>query len=254
MAKNQPEHINAPSVVAVVHSSGNMGKSTIARYLLADNMDGAPVFSIEHVNASAFDGVNGVEHLHAKQFSELQDQIMIHDRGVVDVGSSQFSEFAKYMIQERGSHEEFCFIVPAGGQKKQINDTITTIRILGAVGVRPEQIRIVFNNIDMDDVSTLKNDFRALFDYYNANGGFYLNPDAVIFRNDVFDRIKPLNKSLSEVVNDETDWRQIIREANQSGDTETRDHAIRMLSAKRLGISARANLDDVYRSLFHDYR
>lgn len=254
MARNQPESINAPAVVAVVHSSGNMGKSTIARYLLADNMDGAPVFSIENVNTSAFDGVNGVEHLHAKQFRELRDQIMIHERGVVDVGSSEFSEFAKYMAQQHGSYEEFCFIVPAGGQKKQIGDTIITIKVLSAIGAKPEQIRVVFSNIDIDDSATVKSDFATLFDFHRSTESFYINPDAVIYRNEVFDLIKPLKKSLAEVVNDETDWRQKIREANKAGDIESRTYALRMLSARQLGISARNNLDDVYRSLFHDYR
>jgi hypothetical protein len=244
------ESVKAPAVIAVVHSSGNMGKSTIARYLLAPNMNGAPVFSVENRNTSAFEGVNGVEHLVAKQFRHLQDQIMIHERGVVDVGSSEFGDFSKHLMQYYGAHEDFCFIVPAGGRKKQIGDTAITIRMLKKIGVKPDQIRMVFNNIDKDDVDTLESDYQALFNLYDTEGGFILKRRAVIYRNDVFDLIKSIGMDLETILSDETDWREKVREANRAGDIEAQNHALQMIAAKRLAHSAKQNLDIVFVELF----
>lgn len=242
--------IEIPSVVAVVHSSGNMGKSTIARYLLAPNMEGAAVFCVEDQNTSAFDGVNGVEHIVGKQFRTLQDEILISGAAVVDVGSSEFGEFARHLVQYAGSHDDFCFIVPAGGRKKQIGDTILTVKLLAGMGVRPGNIRMVFSNVDREDVATLESDYCALFNFNDTENLFTMKPAAVVYRNEVFDLLKTLGKDLQEVLSDETDWRAKIREAHQLGDRDARGFALQMVAAQRLAVSAKANLDQVYQELF----
>lgn len=251
MSKRQYD-IEVPAVIAVVHSSGNMGKTTIARYLLAANLQDAMIFSMENRNATAFDGVNGVEHLVAKQFRELQDQIWSHERAVVDVGSSEFGGFSKQLIEYAGAQEDFCFVVPAGGRTKQIGDTIFTVKLLKRMGVEAERIRMVFSNIEREDADrhSLEVEYDALFNFHEAEGGFVLNPNAVIYRSEIFDVIRSLGLDLEAVLTDETDWREKIREANRSKDIETRRYALHRLAAKRLAISAKENLDNVFVELF----
>ena len=54
-------------------------------------------------------------------------------------------------------------------------------------------------------------------------------------------------KNVSEIVDDETDYRAMLREAK---DDDAKAHAISMISAQRLAKSAHKNLDDVYLTLF----
>ena len=57
--------------VAVINFSGNVGKTTIARHLLAPRIAGAEVISIESINAD--DGQGGA--LRGNQFGELQEYL-----------------------------------------------------------------------------------------------------------------------------------------------------------------------------------
>ncbi|MEP9532595.1 plasmid stabilization protein, partial [Xanthomonas euvesicatoria] len=63
----------------------------------------------------------------------------------------------------------------------------------------------------------------------------------------IFDRLRTLKKTVSEIVADETDYRAMLREAK---DEDAKAHAISMISAQWLAKSANRNLDDAYKALF----
>lgn len=232
--------------VAVLNFSGNVGKTTVAAHLLSPRMTGAQIFSIESINAGAdADGLE-VEKMKGKKFGELVDQLMPLDTAIVDVGASNVEDFLKLMQQYHGSHEEFdYFVVPVVKEKKQQSDTVNTIRALQKIGIDKKKIRLVFNKVEVDD--SVSSDFAPLFGLAQSEKSFVINESAVIYANEVFERLKGLGKSLGEVVSDKTDYRAKLRtETTQEG----KDFAVQMVAVGRLAVTANKNLDDVFRVLF----
>ena len=122
--------------VAVINFSGNVGKSTVARHLLAPKMNQATVIPVESINS---DGTQD-ETIRGKQFGELQNDLSLLDDVVVDVGASNVEDFISMMKQYEGSHEDYdYFVIPTVPKAKQQRDTISTIEALSDIGVPPEK-------------------------------------------------------------------------------------------------------------------
>lgn len=231
--------------VAVINFSGNPGKTTLADNLIAPRIN-ALKFEIETINTGSADTY--AERLKGKDYGGLQEDLMTLDSAIVDVGASNVEEFIKQMGQFDGSHEEFdYFVVPVVSEKKQQIDTVNTIETLAGLGVPARKIRLVFNKVELEDANDVPRLFVTLFGLHAENKCFTLSPDAVVFKNEIFDRLRPLKKTVSQIVADQTDYRAMLREAK---DEDTKAHAISMISAQRLAKSAHKNLDDVYKVLF----
>jgi hypothetical protein len=232
--------------VAVMNFSGNVGKTTVAGHLLKPRMGNAPIFSIESINAGAdADGLD-VEKMKGKKFGELVDELMPLDAAIVDIGASNVEDFLKLMQQYHGSHEEFdCFVIPVVKEKKVQADTVNTIRALQKLGIDRKRIRMVFNKLEVDDSVT--EDFAPLFGLAESEKSFVIHTDAVIYANEVFERLKAVGKSLGDITADTTDYRAQLRTAT---DASEREHCVRMVALKRLAVTANKNLDDVYLALF----
>ena len=232
--------------VAVLNFSGNVGKTALASNLLKPRMLNASVYAIESINSD--EGSNGVsvEKMRGRHYGELQERLMALDSAIVDVGASNVEEFLKLMQQYHGSHEEFdYFIVPVVKEKKQMADTVNTIRVLSSIGVPRQKIRIIFNMVEMDDV--IEDEFAPLFGLVALEKSFTLNPKAVVYANEVFDKLREIGKSLVEVDADATDYRARLRELH--GDEET-ELCIKMVAIKRLAVTAIKNLDVAFKEVF----
>lgn len=232
--------------VAVMNFSGNVGKTTVAGHLLKPRMGNAPIFSIESINAGAdADGLE-VEKMKGKKFGELVDELMPIDSAIVDVGASNVEDFLKLMQQYNGSHEEFdFFIVPVVKEKKVQADTVNTIRALQKLGIEKNKIRMVFNKVEVDDA--IDDEFAALFGLAESEKSFVVHPEAVIYSNEVFERLKAVGKSLGEITEDTTDYRAQLRQAK---DEDEKEMCIKMVALKRLAVTANKNLDDVFETIF----
>lgn len=233
--------------VCVMNFSGNVGKTTVSGHLLKPRMDDAPIFSVESLNVDATaDGLE-VEKVRGKRFGDLVEQLMMVDDAVIDVGASNVEEFLKLMQQYSGSHEEFdYFLIPTVKEKKQQADTVNTIRALSKLGIPRSKIRLVFNRVEVDE--NVEDEFASLFGLAELEKSFTLKPGAVIYQNEVFERLKSVGKSLDEITSDETDYRAKMREPGIT--QEDKEHCVRMVSLKRLGATAKDNLDGVFKTLF----
>ena len=233
--------------VVVVNFTGNSGKTTISDNLLVPRVGGLR-FAIETINAGASDTASEIERLKGRQFGELSEILLSEDKAVVDVGASNVEDFFKFMAQYDGSHEDIdYFLVPAVPEKKQQVDTINTIKTLAALGVSPKKILVVFNKVQIDDADDMPQTFAALLGFHEMEKKFTLKRDAVIYSNEVFERLRALKMNVAQVLEDTTDYREQMRLAT---DQEGKDRAKRMISAQRLAKSAWRNLDQVYASLF----
>lgn len=231
--------------VAVMNFSGNVGKTTVAGHLLKPRMGNAPIFSIESINAGAdADGLE-VEKMKGKKFGELVDELMPIDSAIIDVGASNVEDFLKLMQQYDGSHEEFdFFVVPVVKEKKVQADTVNTIRALQKLGIEKKKIRIVFNKVEIDD--SVDDEFAALFGLAESEKSFVVRREAVIYSNEVFERLKAVGKSLGDITSDDTDYRAQLRQAT---DEDEKEMCVKMVALKRLAVTANKNLDDVFKAL-----
>lgn len=232
--------------VAVMNFSGNVGKTTVAGHLLKPRMGDAQIYSIESINSGAdADGLD-VEKMKGKKFGELVDELMQRDSAIIDIGASNVEDFLKLMQQYDGSHEEFdYFVIPVVKEKKVQADTVNTIRALQKLGIEKKRIRLVFNKVEVDD--SVADEFAALFGLAESEKSFVVKPEAVIYLNEVFERLKAVGKSLGEITSDETDYRAKLKTAT---DEDEKELCVRMVALKRLAVTANKNLDDVFKALF----
>ena len=237
--------------LCVINFSGNVGKTTIAAHLLKPRMNDAQVFSVESLNSGIEnDGVEDAEIIKGKRFGDLANEILVADDAIVDVGASNVEDFLILMNQYSGSHEDYDFyIIPTVGQKKQLTDTISTIKTLSEMGIPLEKIRIVFNRVEPDEVDDL-DAFASLIGFHSTNPIFTFNEKAVVLINDIYDGLKKVNKTLGDLVADKTDFKAIIRDKKTN--PKDKDHALNMLALQRLSLGANKNLDAAYQALFQD--
>jgi hypothetical protein len=135
--------------LAVINYSGNVGKTTVARHLLAPRMPDCQVVAVESINADDGQPVT----IRGRQFAQLQEFLQSVDNVVVDIGASNVEELLKLMRRYQDSQEDFDgFIVPTVPARKQQQDTAATLAELARIGVPPDRLRVVFNQVD-DDIA-----------------------------------------------------------------------------------------------------
>lgn len=227
--------------VAVLNFSGNVGKSLVARHLIAPRINNPEVFSIETINS---DGHG--ERLKGRDYVNLQEYMMTIDNAVVDVGASNVEDFIKVMTEYHGSHQDFdYFVVPVTADVKQQQDTIGTLDALHALGVPGKKVRLVFNMLAVDD--NPEKLFAGLYRYAAETKNVVIKSEAAILKLDVFQKLKGIDKSISEIVADQTDYRAMIQSAK---DPEEKQGYTRMVLLQRGAITANNNLDAVFKALF----
>jgi len=228
--------------VAVINFSGNVGKSTVARHLLAPRMNQATVIPVESINS---DGTQD-EAIKGRQFGELQEALALLDDAVVDVGASNVEDFVNLMRQYQGSHEDYdFFVVPTVPKSKQQRDTISTIDALSDIGIPAKKIRLGFNMVEMDE--SPERLFSGLFEYQASAKSFVLKPDAVVRVNDIYGKLKGAEQGIGDILNDPTDFKEKIKTAK---DNDEKLHFAQLLAVKRLAAGVAQEHDAVFKTLF----
>ena len=228
--------------VAVINFSGNVGKSSIAHYCLAPRLD-CSVVSIESINSTEKSDIT----LRGKESEELQTELLMHDVLVFDVGASNIEDFIDSISQFEGGIDEFdSFVVPTVPVKKQQQDTLETIEQLNELGVDKDRIKVVLNQYDAKSGS-IEGQFSKIFSDHSRFDNFELSKDAYLPHHLFFDAFQRDNRSFDEVLEDDTDYRQMIAE------TEDRDKKIsyaRKIGLKKLARGINNDLSRVYSVLF----
>jgi hypothetical protein len=227
--------------IAVISFSGNVGKSTIARHLLAPRIPGVRVISIESLNA----GDGGGDVIRGRQFAELQDFLQLTDNVVVDIGASNVEELLQLMGRYHGSHEDFdVFVVPTVPARKQQQDTIATLVALARLGVQPQSIRIVFNGLQDD--GPLGEEFAPLLAFLRHTPLARVNLACQLHYNEVFGLLNGLGTDLASLVADTTDFKRLIAQAPQR---EERLALARRLALHRLACGVVPALEACFTAL-----
>lgn len=230
--------------VAVINFSGNVGKSTVARHLLAPRIPDATVIAVETINS---DGDADAEAIKGKQFAMLSEALALAEGGVVvDVGASNVEEFLAQMKQYAGSHEDFDFyVVPVVPARKQQRDTLNTIDALAELGIPAKKIRLLFNQVEPEDLPA--NVFSGLFSYHQAEKNFTLRDDAVMHVSDIYSKLQGPDGDIKAILADDADYKELIKTSADAG--EKLAYAQR-LAVRRLASGVNAELDAVFKTLF----
>jgi hypothetical protein len=227
--------------VAVISFSGNVGKTTIARHLLAPRMHGAKVISIESINA----GEDEDHVIRGRQFAELQEYLQVVDDVVVDIGASNIEDLLALMRRYRGSHEDFdMFIVPTVPAGKQQRDTMATLAELSRLGIPADKVRVLFNMVE--DGTDIERTFEPVLAFLRLTPVARVSLDCRLGINEIYGRVNGSGADLAALAADPTDYKALIAAATDS--TERLALAQR-LATRRLASGVVPELDACFAAL-----
>ena len=227
--------------IAIINFSGNVGKTTITRHLLAPRIKDAEIVSVESANADEQE----VDALRGKDFAHLQQYMLASDNLLVDIGASNVEDLLALMRKFKGSHEDFdYFVVPAVPDVKQQKDTANTAEKLVKMGVPAARIKIVLNRVE--DTDNPEKQFSGLVGYLATTKVAALTPGAFLSDNEIYQRLKSDGRSITELASDKTDYKALIAKA------ATQDEKLALadqLAIKRLASGVLPELDACFKAL-----
>ena len=168
---------------------------------------------------------------------------------VVDIGASNVEDFVSLMQRYEGSHGDFDrFVVPTVPALKQQLDTIATLNQLGELGIEPGKVRLLFNFVDSrSDVTRV---FARLFEQHRKTATFVIDPSAVVYENPIYEKIKSIGRTISEVNADPVDYVAWNAQALEDNAPEHERARIRqMVAIKRLATRVTREHDHTFRLL-----
>jgi len=227
--------------IAVINFSGNVGKTTVARHLLAPRIPGAELIAVESINANDGQG----QALRGKQFGELQEYLQTVEHNVVDIGASNVEDLLSLMHKYRGSHEDFdYFVIPTVPALKQQQDTIATLVELARLGISGSKLRLVFNQVE--DGTDVSQTFDTLLAFIEQHPIMTMNARCRLSANEIYQRIKGTGQNLADLARDETDFKALIV---RSRDTAEKLAWAQKLAIRRLALGVVPELDDCFAAL-----
>lgn len=227
--------------IAVLSFSGNVGKTTIARHLLAPRLPGAKVIAIESINA----GDDEEQVIRGRQFAELQEYLQVVDDVIVDIGASNIEDLLSLMRRYRGSHEDFdVFVVPAVPAAKQQRDTMATLAELSRLGVAADKVRVVFNMVDDD--TDVEQAFEPVLAFLRRTLVAQVSTACRLGVNEVYSRVNGAGADLAALAADPTDFKALIA---ASGDGTERLAVAQRLATRRLACGVVPELDACFAAL-----
>lgn len=236
--------------IAIVNCSGNVGKTTITRELLAPRLARMVVRQVESINTDDSSGPK-VEVMIAARFDELHEELMRGSDLLVDIGASNVEEYLDRLDSSDGAHQDYaCFIVPVQPESKQMKDTIKTINMLADLGVEPDRIRVLLNKVELVKSEarevTLRRHFGQLFELHDCSTAFQLNQDALVPKNDVFTLAAAAGRTIHDIATDGVDYKAQLVDAET--DVE-KDRLVKLVALKRKALSIEPLLDSAFNAL-----
>jgi hypothetical protein len=230
-------------IIITGNYTGNVGKTTIAQKCLKPRIPNCEIISVESINS---DGTEN-EKISGDKFSQILDDAFKYDSAILDVGSSNIESFLEKMKEFEGS-EHFItkYIVPTVGDKKQIEDTVSFVRELSALGIPKENIVVVFNRVDK------KENIREVFSrVFNESNKAIIDEKLCIYDSELMSRLitENDNRDIIDIANDPTDYLSLIRDAKSVNERLT---LTRKLGTKALASGVMKNMDSVFDFIFSD--
>jgi len=255
-ASTQPQ-VETEFSIGIINFSGNVGKTTIKRFLLEPRMQLEGSYSIESINEDGNEGEDDII-IRGEKFEHVQRALVSLDSVIVDIGASNVEETMRFMGKIEGSYDDFdYFLVPVVKSPKQLKDSVTTIHELLKLGVDPERIKIVFSMVNNKE--KVEVEFSDLIYALEELVVLYDTKAAVEFT-EFYPNFVNLDITLAELLNtspqdNREKVKEIKRKAKKDGvmseaDQELHDDLLELITTQRYARTAIRNLDEVYLTLF----
>ncbi|MDR7948288.1 StbB family protein [Achromobacter aegrifaciens] len=232
--------------IVVLNYSGSVGKTMATSHVFAPRIPDAEIIAVETTNESAADLGLDVEQIRGEQFGRLFRKLLMAESAIVDVGASNIEDFLAELIKyDEAHHEVDHYVLPVVSSGKAQRETIKTIQALTQIGVPGERVRVLFNRVDAD----VKDEFAPIFGYAKQAGGFMANPEAAIFENEIFDLLANKRTTIKEILADETNYRQQLRETDRN-DEKRISQLSDMVALQALARPVDRQLDKAFTALF----
>ena len=246
--------------IAVVNYSGNVGKTTLVRHLLAPNLPDHTIIAVETINIDSHS--KGTLTTSGEKAGKNIDDLILNTNTIFDVGGSNIEGFMAELRERDGAHQDIdLFLVPVTSEKKKQGDTINIIADLSDLGVAPEKIKTVFNQVNRADGGGLPEIFGIVFGFFSDKGDdkekplpprFTLSEKLTIYKAEVleisFNMKSPEGKPITvyDLAADSNDYKKMIRETS---DPDQKHLYARRLAAVRLAKTVKDNFDSVFAEL-----
>lgn len=212
--------------LALLNISANVGKTTVAKYLLQ------PRLSSEYI---CMDGRQPMP-----DFTQLQAQALTHNNLLVDVASGHTLKFIEQMQLHDGSCEDYtAFIIPVCGNTKTAKETAYTLQKLFSLGIDPQRIRLVFNRSARVSPLLQQLEFEPIIQLANQLG--IQVPNTVMLENAVYSKLDDYSLSIEQVLNE-----PLVRAEAEYIDFSPMQTLQKM---QQLAVLAKANLDALFDDL-----
>jgi hypothetical protein len=232
--------------ILVANLSGNMGKTTLVKHLLAPRMPSARIVCIESTNAGS-DELNSPIRLNVDdEFSSLVDIMALEDELIVDLGSSEAKEMIRKLKEYESSIMDFdMIVVPVIADPKAFEDTLSTVMTLNALSVPRSKIYILFNKIPAHMSGKLSVLFGPLIDATQEMA--IIDPSLTVYQFEIYNSLKGSISTISDCVADQKDWKSIARDPKVKD--SDRIEALSKNRNQKAAPAAARNLDAVFDSL-----
>jgi hypothetical protein len=226
---------------AFTNASGNTGKTTLAKHLGAPLL-GARRVQIEDLNAA--DGSADIE-IASKRFKELAAELAVADDEafVIDIGASTFQAVTEHFAWLDGIRELIDYwVIPVVPSVKVKKDSIATAKTLVEIGVPPERIVMLLNNVTEPEEAHAE--FAQIFALRNL--GMTVCEQAVL-ANELFDELKDSTETIFDLAADETDFTALKAAARAADDADELrrigKRMVQIMAAKATAKNLRAVFD-----------
>jgi hypothetical protein len=228
--------------VAVINLSGNTGKTTISKHLLAPLLPNAKRAQIEDVNTG--DGEADAS-MAAKKFKSLAAELNVADDDenfVIDIGASNAKAMIENFSQLSSTRAAIDFwVIPVVSAAKQKADSLNTIKVLTEIGVSTDKIVLLLNNVI--DTESVESDFSTILAVRKI--GCHV-ADEVILASEVFEMLKGGNDSVFAIEAAKPDFKALKKVARESGDPDALSVVGQRMVLQDMAEAACANLRAVF--------
>ncbi|WP_298809742.1 hypothetical protein [uncultured Psychrobacter sp.] len=247
--------------IAVINSSGNTGKSLVSNYMLRPNMDLQRHYVIN--NMSMYSKTYSDEIiLSGENFDEALKALNDIESAIVDIAADNTEYVIDIMKHSSNSHEVFnYFLVPVVKGRKELEDSLNTIKALLKLGVPSNSIKVVFNNINNNNnikyLESIDKEFEYLLSHLDELKISY-DTNAAIEHNIFYRRLSELDISLSELlsipIDEKKNRKEYLRTKKNPERTEEEHKELQalvdLITTWRCAQSAIKNSNKVYQLLF----
>lgn len=235
--------------VVVVNICGNQGKTTLSTNLFYPRMPGCRIIAVESINATSADLGVDVERIQGENFLKVYAELVSSDSVVVDVGASSVEGFLRGLSSFQDGHDEVdLFVIPLTSGSKEQKEGLKTLKVLEAMGVPQDKIRVIFNKV----VSDVRDEFSIAVSFLEGNGWSIDERPCIVYENEIYQILSDLKMTISDVVDIDKGRLDDLKRAMRSSPKGSREFALayRMVCASKMSVKTKAQLDLAFENLF----